>query len=50
MDNILIRGVSLTKEYGTVFKTRALNAVDIEIKEGDLPASSVLRDAEKVRC
>lgn len=35
MDNILIRGVSLTKEYGTVFKTRALNAVDIEIKEGE---------------
>lgn len=35
MDKIIIRGEKLIREYGTVMKTRALNAVDIELKEGE---------------
>jgi len=35
MDNILIRGENLIKEYGTVIKTRALDEVDIQLNEGE---------------
>lgn len=35
MDNSLIHGENLVKEYGTVIKTRALDEVDIELHEGE---------------
>ncbi len=35
MGKILIRGENLIREYGTVVKTRALNSVEIEIREGE---------------
>lgn len=35
MDNILIRGENLIKEYGTVVKTRALNEVDLQLNKGE---------------
>ena len=35
MDNTLIRGEKLIKEYGTVVRTRALNNVDICLNEGE---------------
>lgn len=35
MDKILIRGEKLTRDYGTVIKTRALNEVDIQLDEGE---------------
>jgi lipoprotein-releasing system ATP-binding protein len=35
MDNILIHGENLIKEYGTTFKTRALDNVDIRLNEGE---------------
>lgn len=35
MDNILIRGENLIKEYGAAIKTRALDAVNIQLNEGE---------------
>jgi len=35
MGNILIRGEKLIKEYGTAIKTRALDAVNIQLHEGE---------------
>jgi len=35
MDNFLIRGENLIKEYGTSVKTRALNGINIELFDGE---------------
>lgn len=35
MDNILIRGEKLIKDYGTLIKTRALDEVDIQLHAGE---------------
>ena len=35
MDEILLRGVDLTKEYGTAVRTKALDAVSLNLRKGE---------------